>query len=403
MSKADNSGSRESASAADDFSSGVDLALKRSGKNSKWTRYGAGVLAAWVAEHDFRAPQAVVSAMRRTIDDGDFGYHEVDGKVADAFVRWARVRYGWSPEPELVHTSVDALAGVTAAVTALCEPGEAVILTPPIYHVFLRICPTAHRRQLDWPMSYDPERGWHLDPDRLEELLHRERSCRVLLWCNPHNPTGWVPDRIVLERVVQLAHDYDFYIVSDEIHGDLVYADAAAPFTPMLTVAGAAERVVTVTSPAKTFALSGLRCAVTVFGDDKLRSLVRGAHPPLLLGHAARTGIDASIAAWVHGDNWADGLLAHLADMRDHLCARLNAEASEARLHRPESTFLAWIDLTAYGLEPSPAGHLLKRGDLAVSDGTDFGAGGQGHVRLNFGTSKPVLDDITDRLVRGLS
>ena len=377
----------------------VDVGNKRGNRNAKWSKHGSETLPAWVAEHDFRPPPAVLDAMRVTIDRGDFGYHDLEEDVGAAFARWATERYGWSPTPEFVHTCVDVLQGVTAAVTALAEPGAGVILTPPIYHVFLQICPTARRRQFEWPMRYDRDQGWHLDPDDLEDLVRREPDARVLLWCHPHNPTGWVADPAVLARIVELAHAYDFYVVSDEIHADLVYPDCASPFTPMLAIPGAAERVVTVTSPAKTFALSGLRCAVMAYGDRDLRRRVRLAHPPLLLGHAARTGIDATIAAWRHGAAWADGLVAHLYDLRGHLAARLAAEAPAVRFHRPESTFLAWLDVSACGLGDAPADRLLQRAGVALSEGSEFGTNGDGHVRLNFGTSQAVLDEILDRLL----
>ena len=381
------------------FDPAVNVTTKRTNRNAKWSKYAAETLPAWVAEHDFRPPAPVIDAMRTTLDRADFGYHDLDAEVGAAFAAWASDRYGWSPDPGLVHTCVDVLQGVTAAITALAEPGKGVILTPPIYHIFLQICPTARRRQLEWLMRYDPGRGWHLDPDDLETLVKREPDARVLLWCHPHNPTGRVADPAVLTRIVELAHAHDFYVVSDEIHADLVYPDSPAPFTPMLSIPGAAERVVTVTSPAKTFAMSGLRCAIMAYGDRDLRRSVRQAHPPLLLGHAARTGIDATIAAWAHGAAWADGLVAHLHELRDHLAGRLGAEAPEVVFHRPDSTFLAWLDVSACGLGDAPAARLLERGGVALSEGTEFGTNGDGHVRLNFGTSGEVLDDILDRLI----
>ena len=381
-----------------DFDARFDAGLKRGNRNAKWSKYGSDALPAWVAEHDFRPPPAVLDAMRATIDRGDFGYHDLEEDVGAAFAEWAGERYGWSPDPGLVHTCVDVLQGVTAAVTALAAPGEGVILTPPIYHIFLQICPTARRPQLEWPMRYNPDRGWHLDPDDLEALVKREPGARVLLWCHPHNPTGWVASTAVLERIVELAHAYDFYVVSDEIHADLVYRDSSSPFVPLLSIPGAAERVVTVTSPAKTFAMSGLRCAVMAYGDRDLRRRVRQAHPPLLLGHAARTGIDATIAAWAHGAAWTDGLVAYLEERRDQLAGRLTAGAPAARFHRPDSTFLAWLDVSACGLGEAPAAGLLERGAVAVSEGSEFGTNGHGHVRLNFGTSEAVLDEILDRL-----
>ena len=382
----------------DAFDSCFDAGLKRGNRNAKWSKYGPGALPAWVAEHDFRPPPAVTDAMQATIERGDLGYHDLEEDVGAAFARWAQQRYGWSPNPEYVHTCVDVLQGVTAAVTALAEPGEGVILTPPIYHIFLQICPTARRRQLEWLMRYDHDLGWTLHPDDLEALVEREPDARVLLWCHPHNPTGWVAGTPVLERIVELAHAYDFYVVSDEIHADLVYRDSSSPFVPMLSIPGAAERVVTVTSPAKTFALSGLRCAVMAYADRDLRRRVRQAHPPLLLGHAARTGIDATIAAWTHGAPWTDGLVAYLSERRDQLAERLAAEAPAARLQWPDSTFLAWLDVSACGLGEAPAARLLELAGVAVSEGTGFGTNGDGHVRLNFGTSGTVLDEILDRL-----
>ena len=382
----------------DAFDPACEVARKRGNRNAKWSKYGTEALPAWVAEHDFRPPPAVTGAMQATIDHGDFGYHDLEEDVGEAFADWAGTRYGWRPDPGFVHTCVDVLQGVTAAITALAGPGEGVILTPPIYHIFLQICPTARRPQLEWLMRYDPDRGWTLDPDDLEALVRREPGARVLLWCHPHNPSGWVAGTEVLTRIVELAHAYDFYVVSDEIHADLVYRDSPSPFVPLLSVPGAAERVVTVTSPAKTFALSGLRCAVMAYADRDLRRRVRQAHPPLLLGHAARTGIDSTIAAWRHGAVWADGLVAHLNELRDHLTARLSAEAPEVVFHRPDSTFLAWLDVSACGLGDAPAARLLRHAGVAVSEGTEFGTNGDGHVRLNFGTSEAVLDEILDRL-----
>ena len=383
----------------DAFDPAVDIGQKRGNRSAKWTKYGPEALPAWVAEHDFRPPPAVTDAMQATIDRGDFGYHDLGDDVGAAFARWSAARYGWSPNPGFVHSCVDVLQGVTAAVTALAGPGEGVILTPPIYHIFLQICPTARRPQLEWLMRYDRDRGWTLDPDDLEALVRREPGARVLLWCHPHNPTGWVAGPEVLTRIVELAHAYDFYVVSDEIHADLVYPDSPARFTPMLSIPGAAERVVTVTSPAKTFAMSGLRCAVMAYDDRALRRRVREAHPPLLLGHAARTGIDATIAAWDHGAAWTDGLLVHLGQLRDHLGNRIRAEAPEVVFHRPDSTFLAWLDVSACGLGESPAARLVQDARVAVSEGTEFGTNGDGHVRLNFGTLTTVLDEVLDRLV----
>ena len=400
----------------DRYFSHVDPYARRRLNNRKWREYGADVIPAWIAEHDYRPPDAITSALAATVAEADFGYHGRDIEVAEAFAGWSKRRYGHQPDPLLTHTCVDALAGVTAAVTALAAPGEAVILTPPIYDVFWRICPESHRAQQNCALRRGADLRWHFDADDLRAHLEaaHARSARgervpgqgppkVLLWCNPHNPTGWVPDPATMTRVVELAHEFDFHIVSDEIHADMVFAPQR--FTPMAAIPGAASRVVTVTSPAKTFAMSGLRCAVISFGDEALAERVMAAHPPLLLGHASRTGADAAVAAWTEpeAEQWADELVVRLAALRDHLAARLAEEAPQVRFRRPDSTFLAWLDLSECGLGDSPSKALLKRARMALKEGTAFGPEGAGHVRLNYGTTTKVLDTLIDRMVSAVS
>lgn len=374
----------------------TDPLVRRRAELVKWARDPVDVLPAWVAEHDFRPPEAVFAAVHRVADEGAFGYTRRAAALGPAYASWARRRHAWEVDPELVTWHVDVLQGVVAAVTALSEPGEGLVITPPIYFPFLDIAPTTGRRQLEWRLRRD-DTGWHLDPDDLDAVLRREPDARVLLLSHPHNPTGRVLDPAALARIVEICARHDVHIVSDEIHGDLVRPDVE--FRPLLTVPGSAERTVVVTSAAKTFSLSGLRCAVSVFADPDLRSRVLHAHPPLLLGHPGRVGIEATIAAWEHGADWTDGLVELIGRRFDRLAERLAAEAPAVRWHRPEATFLAWLDVSACGLGPRPGATLLERARVAVSEGVDFGEGGEGHIRVNVGTAEAVFEEICDRLL----
>lgn len=374
----------------------VDPSERRAAGSAKWVKHPDTVLPAWVAEHDFRPPAEVVEAFIDVGERAAFGYHYRARDLGDAYVDWARERHDWEVDPRLVRGHVDVLQGVTGALLALTEAGDGLIMPTPVYHPFWDIAPAAGRVQLEWPMGHD-ESGWYFDVNRLETLVRVEPRAKVLLLCHPHNPTGRVVPADTLAALVDLAATYDFHIVSDEIHGDLVHP--GAEFRPILSLPGAADRAVTVTSAAKTFSLSGIRCAISVHGSAELMERIRAAHCWTLLGHPSRGGIEATISAWTHGSSWVDSLAAVLTDNRDHLVARVEAEAPAAIVHPPEATFLSWIDVSACGLGPDPAAELERRAGVAVSEGRIFGPGGEGHIRVNFGTSRRLLDELLDRML----
>ncbi len=365
----------------------------------KWTRYPDGVIPAWVAEHDLGPPPSVTERLRQLVDLRAFGYHTAGDEVGPAFSRWATKRHDWTPEPELVATTANVLQGIWASVEAFTEPDSGIVYTPPVYPPFLDVPPTTGRRAVHWPMLRTDD-GWRYDMDGLPGLLEADPGIRVLLLCHPHNPTGRTLDEAELRTIVDLAHEHDLIVVSDEIHSDLVYPGAA--HIPMLTVPGASSRTVTVTSGVKTFALGGMRCAVAVFGDEELYGRFTSI-PSELLGAPNRMGCEATVTAWETGADWTDDLLALLDANRRHLHARITAELPDVGMFLPESTFVAWLDLSALQPGDHPSRWLRHRTAVAAGNGPEFGPGGEGHVRLTFGTSTELLDEMVDRIVDGLS
>ncbi len=160
-------------------------------------------------------------------------------------------------------------------------------------------------------------------------------------------------------------------------------------------------RTVTATAASKAFNLAGLRCAVAHIGDAELEKRICEL-PGHLLGVVSSPGAIATLAAWTEGAPWLDATVSFLETQRDHLMARLAEELPEAIVSVPEATYLAWVDLRAYGHGDDPAAHLLEHAKVALGSGPDFGEHGKGFARVNFATTRVVLDEIVDRLVRGL-
>ncbi len=378
------------------FNPKVDPAARREAGVSKWTRYPAEVLPAWVAETDFAPLPEIVEAVRSVADTALFGYAAREDRLVEACIGWMERRHDWEIDPELVMPLDDVMQGVEMAVTALSEPGDGVVVTTPVYFPFFKVSPSAGRRQVEWPLRRGVD-GWKFHVDDLERILDQDPSISVILLSHPHNPTGRVMDRSTMDEVVRIAAAHDVMIVSDEIHCDLVYPGAR--HHSMLTAAGATDRVVVATSATKTFAISGLRASVLVFGSPDVKQRCVAAHPPFLLGHVNTFGADATSAAWEFGDEYADGLLAHLVQMRAKLIDRIAAEAPAVRFHPPAATFLAWLDVSACDLGENPSKRILKSADVAVQGGELFGTGGDQHLRLNFATSAEILDEILDRMI----
>ena len=376
----------------------VDVAGKVAGGGYKWADHDGSSFPAFVAEHDLGPPPTMVERLSELVGLGAFGYHDAAARLGPAFSGWMARRHGWTPDPELVVPTVSVLQGVWVAVEAFTQPGDGVLLTPPIYFPFNQIGPTTGRRTVDWPLVRDSE-GWHYDLDHLERLLADDPGIRLLVLCHPHNPTGRVLTNDQLARIVELASEHDLVIASDEIHSDFVYPGAT--HRPLPLVEGAAERTVVLTSGVKTFAMGGLRTAVASFSDERLLARFNRV-PSELLGGVNRLGCEAVIAAWDAGDEWVDALVALFDRHRRHLVDRLAEELPEVRVHLPEATFLAWLDLSALGPDGPPGRWLSERTGVSCKSGPPFGVGGENHVRLTFGTSTAILDEMLDRLVDGL-
>ena len=374
-------------------------ALRRR-RGVKWRRYPEGVLPAWVADMDFLVAGPVDAAVRRVVDHGDYGYpgRAEEDAVEPAFADRMRERHGWSIDAAGVQVVSDLVQAIIASIVAYSGPGDGVVVQTPIYPPFLRAIETTRRRRVANPLRDDGTR-FVLDAAGLESGV--DDRTRMLLVCNPHNPTGRVFERHELEALGRLAVDRDLVIVCDEIHADLVYSGHR--HLPIASLAPEiAARTVTLASATKGFNIAGLRCGVMHFGSPALMARFQDAIPAGMLGHASGIGADATVAAWRHGQPWLDGVLRQLEVNRDRVGAW--AAGIDGLRHRPpEATYLAWLDWSAFDLPGACAQEFfLERARVGLSPGQDFDRGAGNCVRLNFATAPDILDRVLSRMSRSL-
>ena len=377
----------------------LDLAALRRRRGEKWKLYGPDVLPAWVAEMDFPLCAPVRRVLESALEIDDLGYPldvQPDALPA-AFVERMESRFGWRPDPRGIEVLTDVVQGIYIAIDQFSAPGEGVVVQTPVYAPFLSAVRELGRRMVESPLVAGDTR-YEIDFDFLRHAI--DPSTRVFLLCNPQNPTGRVFERRELETLAELALAHDLVVVADEIHADLVYDSRRhIPFASLSPEVEA--RTLTLTSATKAFNIPGLRCAIAHFGSEALRK--RFARVPRhVRGGLGSLGQAATVAAWREGQPWLDAVLAYLDGNRRSVARFVAERLPGVRSFEPEATFLAWLDCRALELEPSPQQFFLEHARVALSDGSVFGAPGRGFARLNFATSRPLLDEIGTRIEKSL-
>lgn len=364
---------------------------------TKWNHYPVDVLPAWVADMDFAVAPPVQEVLARLVERQDYGYGAwtTFDELRALFAHRMSDRYGWQVDPELVELTTDVVQGIVAAIAAYSAFGEGVVAQTPVYPPFLRTIEATGRRLVENRLLDDGSR-FEVDLEDLARAVDAET--RLILLCNPHNPTGRVLDRAELEGIGRLAVERDLVIVADEIHSDLVYPGAR--HLPIATLAPEiAERTLTLTSATKAFNIAGVRCAVAHFGSPELLARFRAAIPDHLLGRPSTFGVEATLAAWRSGQPWLDAVLAYLEGNRSRVSEWAAREASALGYHQPEGTYLAWFDCSGIELGGStPHEFFLEAARVGLSAGADFGTPGVGCIRVNFATSAEILDQVLDRM-----
>ncbi len=378
----------------------LDLRQLEARRSEKWHTYPRDVLPAWVAEMDFPVAAPIQQELARFVAANDVGYPLGlrQSGVAEAFCEHMADRFAWAIEPARVEILSEVVQGLYLALAAYCPPGDGAIVQTPIYPPFLHAVRDLERRLVENRLV--PQAGaLAFDLDRLAQSI--DPGTRVLLFCNPHNPSGHVASRAELERVAGLVLAHDLVVVSDEIHADLVFDRGRhIPFASLSPEI--ARRTVTLSSASKAFNIPGLRCAVAHFGSEALQQRFNAVAPKRFRGGLGLFGLAASTAAWRFGQPWLDEVVPYLQSNRDFAQTFLAERIPEIRFYRPSATYLAWLDCAELALATTPATHFLQHARVALSDGRLFGSGFDSHVRLNFATSRPILREILERMARSL-
>lgn len=364
-------------------------------------RYGrSDLLPLWVADMDFETPPFITDALRRRLDHSLFGYTVVPDELWTTVRQWIRDHHQWDVRREWLTYIPGIVKGIGMAVNVFSQPGDKVIIQPPVYHPF-RITPQGNGRQVVYnPLRPTPDGSYDMDFEQLAQVA--DDRCKLLILSNPHNPAGlcWPAD--TLRRLARFCHDRHIVVLSDEIHCDMaLFGHRHVPFA---TVSDEAAQVsITFGAPSKTFNIAGIVSSYAIVPDDTLRRRFYTWLEANELNDPPLFSPIATIAAYQHGEQWRRQMLAYVEDNIRFLEDYCHDHLPLIRPLRPQASFLVWLDCRALGLSHDALVDLfVRRAHLALNDGAMFGPGGDGFMRLNVGTPRALLHQALLQLTRAL-
>ncbi len=351
----------------------------------------------WVADLDFASAPPILEALHQRVDHGVFGYAQAHDGLNEAILTYLHDRRGATvPLDHIIHLG-GLVPALSLAARAYCQPGDAVMTCTPVYPPFIGTHHDAHA-QLITVDHILTDGQWSFDWPAMENAVTPQT--KVFLLCNPQNPLGRVFTRHEIVKLAEFCAAHHLLLVSDEIHCDLIFHEAATPhFSALNLPAPLAQRTITLLSPSKTWNIAGLGYAFAVIPDDTLRRKFATARGHTL-SEINALSYYAAEAAYRHGEPWRQALLAHLTHNRDTLVHFINTRCPGLTAYPGQATYLAWIDATALGVG-NPAQHFEKKAGLFLSDGTYFGW--PGWFRFNFGCPHARMIEGLEKIAAALT
>lgn len=365
----------------------------------KWQQYPADVLPLWVADMDFPIADTIKTALSEHLAGNNFGYPPRGGLpgLKESLVRRLATRQGWQVETADIHLLGGIIPGLYLAALACASEGEEVIVQSPIYPPFMMAINDTRRVVRYNPLRFDGSQ-WEIDFEGLEELV--TPATRLLMFCNPHNPSGRVFRREELERLAEFVLEHRLWVVSDELHSDLTYpGQQHIPFASLSDEV--AQRTITLCGPTKTFNIAGLKIGFLIAQNPQLLERVKSIAGHLVSGPNVMAQA-AAMAAYETSDDWLEQTINYLDGNRHFVSDFVEQELPQVRFAEPEGTYLAWLDFSGVTLDKDLNSFLLEDCKVGLNDGPAYGPGGEGFTRLNFATSRSILKEALMRIRNGL-
>ncbi|WP_372752751.1 MalY/PatB family protein [Labilibaculum sp.] len=347
------------------------------------------LLPLWVADMDFKVPPCISEAIIKRANHEIYGYTYRGEECILSIQNWLQNRHNWAVSKDWISSSPGVVTALAILLLSLTKEDDNIAVQSPVYHPFYHVTNDTKRNLVKNPLRRT-EAGYEMDFEHLEKLA--KKGLKAILLSNPHNPVGRVWTKSELIQLGKLAQKYDFLIISDEIHQDLVYKNHT--HIPIASLSDElAQRTITCIAPSKTFNVAGLASSVVIIPNQNLKKQYEKMLNSLHLNNGNLFGHIAMQAGYEKGAEWLDELMEYLEGNVNFLRSYIEKNMPKIKLVEPEATYLLWLDCRSLGINTEQLNQrLINEAGLAFNKGTTFGEEGEGYFRINIGCPRSILE-----------
>ncbi|ATA92890.1 cystathionine beta-lyase [Capnocytophaga canimorsus] len=351
----------------------------------RWGR--TDLLPLWVADMDFRTPPFIVDTLKKRIKNEVFGYTCKPKCWYDAIIDWQSRRHNWQIAPEMISFTPGVVPALAMAVQALTQPGDKVLIQPPVYFPFAMVVNNNHRTLVNSPLDFK-DGQYHINFERLQRDI---KGCKLFLFCHPHNPGGRVWTKEEMQKVAEICHENNVIVVSDEIHADLTLP----PFKhiPFATVSQKAKNnSITFASPSKAFNMAGFSSSYAVIENPEIRKKFQQYVEGNMLCDGNIFAFQTVVSAYKQGESWLNQMLDYVQQNINFLVDYIREHIPQIHVIVPQASYLVFLDFRPLKLSQEQIVHLCVDGaKLALNDGAIYGEEGEGFMRINLACPRSVV------------
>lgn len=349
------------------------------------------VIPMWIADMDFETCSEITKSLQEKLITGNLGYDTVKGYY-EAIANWMMKRHDLDITTEDIIYTPGVVTAINFLLKILTNENDKVLVQSPVYHSFFRVLNENKCEIVQSQLIKNENNKYEIDFDEFEQKI--STGVKVFILCNPHNPVGRVWTTGELERLVKICENYGVYIISDEIHSDLIFKgykhNTLLKVTPYYK-----DKIITCTAPSKTFNLAALYTSNVIITNEELRSKYKSlfSTDPNVLG------AQALIAAYTKGEEWLDELLRYVESNYNYVVSYINENIPKIKVTNQEGTFLAWLDCRELNLNDEDlAKFFIEEAKVLCSAGIGFGDGGSGYMRMNIGCPMDTVKEALERI-----